>query len=178
METIFLACFLFGALFSALSAFTFLDSATLGDPFDDASVSGHHPLRFFNLTSMVAFCTWFGAAGYLLLAFAHWPLLLVLPPAAVAGLAATWIVRTFVAKVRGSERVLNPRHFQKEGTIAKVTVSIPAGGVGEVVFPMAGTRRSEGARSVTGEAIGREREVVITGYERGVALVQPLDDQI
>lgn len=176
METVFLACFLFGALFSAVSAFTFLDSATLGDHFDDASVSGHDLFRFFNLTSLVAFCTWFGAAGFLLLKFAHWPVLFAIPVAMSAGLAAAWIMGTFLSKVRASERVLNPRHYQLEGTIATVTVSIPAQGVGEVVFPMAGTRRSEGARSVTGEAIAREREVVITGYEEGMALVQPLDE--
>lgn len=176
METTFLACFLFGVLFSAVSAFGFLDSGTHGDHVDDASVSGHHLLRYFNLTSLVAFCAWFGAAGYLLLKFAHWPLLVALPLAMVAGMAAAWIVRTFVAKVRASERVLNPRHYLIEGTLAKVTVSIPADGVGEVVFAMAGTRRSEGARSVSGQEIGREREVVITGYEKGVALVQPLDE--
>ncbi|HEY9854302.1 MAG TPA: hypothetical protein V6D05_01105 [Stenomitos sp.] len=175
METLFLACFLFGALFSGLSAFGFLHSATHGDHIDDASAS-HSLLRYFNVTSLVAFSAWFGAAGYLLRHFAHWPSLLTLPVAVVAGWAAAWIVRTFIDKVRASERVLHPGDFLLEGTIAKVTVSIPADGVGEVVFPMAGARRSEGARSANGEAIARECEVVITGYEQGVAVVQPLDE--
>jgi hypothetical protein len=54
-----------------------------------------------------------------------------------------------------------------------VTVRIPAGGTGEVVFSKAGARRSEAARALGGVAIPRGSEVVITDYTDGFATVQP-----
>ena len=44
------------------------------------------------------------------------------------------------------------------------------------MFTKAGTRRSEGARSRTGQPIARGTEVVILEYARGIAFVQPWDE--
>jgi hypothetical protein len=41
------------------------------------------------------------------------------------------------------------------------------------VYTLAGTRRSDGARVVTGEALERGAEVVILRVERGIAWVEP-----
>ncbi|MBX6341462.1 MAG: hypothetical protein IRY97_03315, partial [Thermomicrobiaceae bacterium] len=146
----------------------------------EAETSAGHGLGvpLLNASSLLAFLTWFGAAGYLLLAVAGWPLLLVLPVAILAGLAAALLIGLFLGKIIGGERVMDPRAYRLEGTVARVTVSIPAGGVGEIVFTKAGARRSEAARSLIGRAIPRETEVVIVDYDRGVAAVQTLDELV
>ena len=59
--------------------------------------------------------------------------------------------------------------------LARVTVSIPAEGVGEIVFSRDGSIHSEAARSLNLDAIARETEVVIMQYEEGIAIVCPLE---
>jgi len=43
---------------------------------------------------------------------------------------------------------------------------------GELVYTQGGTRKSCGARSDDGSAIEKGSEVVVTGYERGIATVR------
>jgi hypothetical protein len=68
---------------------------------------------------------------------------------------------------------MDPEDYRLEGTLGQVTVGIPAGGTGEIVFEKAGSRRGEAARALNGAAIPRGTEVVITSYARGFATVQP-----
>lgn len=143
----------------------------------DRGVSvGRAALSLLNVSSILAFLTWFGAAGYLLLHFAAWSLLAAAPVAVVAGGAAASWMGLFLAKVRASERVMDPRAYRLEGTVARVIVSIPANGVGEVVFQKMGSRRSEAARGFNGRAIPRGAEVVIVDYQRGIATVDLLNE--
>jgi membrane protein implicated in regulation of membrane protease activity len=132
-------------------------------------------LAILNASSLLAFVTWFGAAGYLALRFGGWSLPLALAAAVVAGLAGAVLLGAFLNKVTAGEQVLDSRAFRLEGTLARVTVSVPARGAGEVVFSKEGRTRSEAARSITGDPIPRGTEVVILRYERGVAHVQPWD---
>jgi hypothetical protein len=134
------------------------------------AVAGSLPLL--SASSILAFLTWFGAAGYLLTR-AAWPLLTALSLAVVAGFVAAVLVALFLRTVLVGSRAMNPDDYRLEGTLAHVTVTIPAGGTGEVVFTKAGTRRSEAARSAGGRAIPRGTEVVVLRYARGVARVQP-----
>lgn len=194
METVFLICFIFGALFTLVSAVLGAADVAihlphgghdggLGHGHDAGSHGGHDAgghghdfaqhLPVFNLSALLAFLTWFGAAGFLLLHVAGWPLLLALLAAILAGVAGAAIIARFLRAVLASERVMDPRDYALEGTIARVSVGIPPRGVGEIIFSLGGVRRSEAARSVTGRAIARDTEVVILGYERGVATVQP-----
>ena len=135
-------------------------------------------LPLFNVTAVLAFLTWFGAAGYLLVRFTPWPLLLALVLAVVVGSAGAVLIALFLRKLLEGERVMDPRDYRLEGTIAHVTVTIPEGGTGEIVFTKAGGRRSEAARSTTGRAIARETEVVILDYARGIARVEPWEDLV
>ncbi|HEX2032881.1 MAG TPA: hypothetical protein VHS99_01730 [Chloroflexota bacterium] len=219
METAFLACFLFGLLFTVVSVALGMAGSLAGahgghgGHFEagqgghGAHGPGHHvelgnldhgghatghgqaahatgshhggpmailqQLPLLNFASLVAFLTWFGAAGYALVRFAAWPLLLAILAAVLAGSAGALLIALFLGKVMAGERVLDPRDDRLPGTLARVTVSIPDHGVGEIVFTKAGRRRSEAARSVTGRAIPRGTEVVILDYSRGVAGVQP-----
>lgn len=132
-------------------------------------------LPIFSLSSLLAFLTWFGAAGYLLMHVAGWNVVLAILVALVAGVAGATVIALVLAKIMAGERVMDPRDYELEGTIARVTIGIPAGGVGEIVFSMAGGRRSEAARGVDNQAIPRETEVVVVDYSKGVAAVETWD---
>lgn len=218
METVFLASFIFGALFTAVSALLGFAGGTVhlghdahlghganggppGHAGHEAELPHHvghaghdltaqhpavghetqtaaHPgpsqgLPVLNVSALLAFLTWFGAAGYLLLRFAAWPLIAALPVAVVAGIAGALVIARFLAAVLAGEREMNPAEYELEGTIARVTITIPAGGVGEIVFSKGGVRRSEAARGLNGHAIPYDTEVVIIDYTGGIATVQP-----
>lgn len=140
------------------------------------AVALHRALPLLNVSSLLAFLTWFGAAGYVLLRFADWPLVAALAAAVVAGGGGALVIALFLAKVLSGEREMDPREYRMEGTIARVTVTVPAAGAGEIVFSKGGSRRSEAARSLSGRPIPRETEVVVVEYEHGVAAVQPWDE--
>jgi hypothetical protein len=100
-------------------------------------------------------------------------LLLALVAALAGGLLAAVFVGGFIAKIREGDRPIDPAAYRLEGSIAKVSVSIPENGVGEIIFTLADRRRSEAARSEHGQAIPRETEVAILSYDNGVATVAP-----
>ncbi len=195
MEALFLGCFLFGALLTLASVLLGAVGAggdglhgahggaghgsgaahgTHAHPGGDAGADGaHRGLPLLNFTSLLAFLTWFGAAGWLLGRLTAWPMPLILPLAALAGGTGSLVVAAFLRLVRAGERTMEPATYRLEGTIARVTVGIPAGGIGEIVFSKAGARRSEAARSLSGRAIPRDTEVVVIEYAGGIATVQP-----
>jgi membrane protein implicated in regulation of membrane protease activity len=216
MESIFLACFVFGALFTVSSvALGFAGhgaahfghgghaahvghgghTAHIGHAGDAAHVghgsvdghAGHHvhgeiphaepsrldTLPWLNASSFVGALTWFGAAGYLMLRLGEWALPAVIIGALLAAGVGWYLVARFLGLVLAGEREMDPEDYRLEGTVGQVTVSIPAGGTGEVVFDKAGARRSEAARATGGVPIPRGSEVVITTYADGFAIVQP-----
>jgi membrane protein implicated in regulation of membrane protease activity len=130
-------------------------------------------LPLLNVSSVIGALTWFGAAGYLLLRLGATALPVVILGALLAGGIGWYLVARFLGLVLAGEREMDPADYRLEGTIGKVTVGIPAGGTGEVVFTMAGARRSESARAAGGGPIPRGSEVVITAYADGFAAVQP-----
>ncbi len=144
----------------------------------DQQAPAHGGLPVLNVSSLLAFLTWFGATGYLLTRFAGWPVALAAPSAVAMGALGAVLVGLFLAKVLAGEREMDPRDYRLEGTIARVTVTVPAGGAGEVMFTKAGSRRSEAARSLSGTPIARDSEVVIIAYEHGIAAVQPWNEFI
>jgi len=183
MENVFLACFAFGALFTLVSVVLGMAGEGLGHFHHGghighghgAHAGGHHTstLPLLNASSVVGALTWFGAAGYLLLRLGDWALPVAILGALVAGAVGWYLVARFLQLVLSGERVMDPDDYRLEGTIGQITVGIPAGGTGEVVFSKAGGRRSEAARSTNGVAIPRGSEVVITTYTDGFATVQP-----
>lgn len=221
METLFLFCFVFGALFTIVSAvlgftgsaFTHLPGGhvhpgnghelTIGHAGHGNGQTGAHPLHgqadhslahagehaeqssappffshvpLFNVSSLLAFVTAFGATGFILMHYSGWPALWATVVAILPGIAADVLIALMLGKILAGETVMRPVDYELEGTIGRVTVSIPAGGVGEVVFSKRGTRRSEAARSLGAKPISYDTEVVIIDYEHGIALVQPYDD--
>ncbi len=127
-----------------------------------------------NANTLTAFVAFFGGVGYVLYSSFGVAAGLALILAVAAGLGGGALVFWFLARVlyRG-QRFLDPADFQLEGSVARVSRSIRSDGIGEIVYSKDGTRRSEGARSATGEEIPEGTEVVIVRYERGLAHVEP-----
>ena len=125
----------------------------------------------------MAFLTWFGGAGYILRVYYGAWLPLAVALAVLIGVAGAAIVFAFLSRVLyASQTVLDPKDYYLPGTLARVSSPIRAGGTGEVIYSKGGTRQVAGARSLDGREIGRDNEVVIMRYERGLAYVQRWDD--
>ena len=194
MESVFLGCFLFGFLLviaSVLLGFAHLalpgghDAFHVGHSTVHASAHSHgdghgdghgdsiHGLPIWNVSSLLAFLMWFGAGGYAAMQWLGLPALLALGPAVALGGAGAVLVSAFLGLVMRGETRMDPADYRVEGTLARVTVSIPEGGTGEIIFSKVNGRRGEGARSLDGCPIPRGEEVVVVDYQRGIALVQP-----
>lgn len=136
-----------------------------------------HPLMpYMSTTAIVAFLTWFGGAGYILTNSAKWPWFFAIIPAAIAGVAGASVIAAFITWLRRGSKAMRQEDFNLQGTLARVTVEIPANGVGEIVFTMGGARRCEAAKNLSERALAQGSEVVITSYERGMAIVEPLKE--
>jgi hypothetical protein len=189
LQSIFLACFGFGALFT-------VGSLVLGmaDGFGNGvfhmgghgvghgggHAGAHHhgwrSLPLVNPSSALGFLTWFGAAGYLLTRYAGWAVVPVFVGALVAGAVGWLLIARFLGLILAGEREMDPADYRLVGTVGRISVSVPAGGTGEMIFSKAGARRSEAARGVEGRPIARGTEVVITAYQSGFAIVQPWEE--
>lgn len=177
---IYLTLFAFGLIFTVASLFLNtgddLPDLNAGGDADASDGSGTHGPSPFSLSTAMIFITWFGATGYIARTWGGLAVPFTFALAALLGLVGAALVYLFLAKVlwRGQTQ-LHPADYAVEGTIAHVTSSIRAGGVGEIVYTLAGSRRVDGARSVDGSAIPTGAEVSIVRYDGGLAYVAPLD---
>jgi membrane protein implicated in regulation of membrane protease activity len=127
----------------------------------------------FNFGTLMVFLAWFGGVGYLLNSYHRFAWLMVLAFAMLSGMTGAAIVFVFVAKVLlAHEQDCDAVDEQWPGVLGHVSVTIRAGGTGEIVFSQSGVRRVSGARSDDGSAIARGTEVVVTRYEKGIAYVR------
>ena len=127
----------------------------------------------FNPATLAAFLAWFGGTGYLLERFSTLTFVLGLTLAMIAGLVGAAIIFVFITKVLMSkDEELDPADFEMVGVLGRISSGIRAGGTGELTYSQAGTRRSCGARSEDGTAMGQGEEVVVTRYEKGIAYVR------
>ncbi len=130
-----------------------------------------------NLNAVLIFLFGFGLVGYLLHNLTDMGGFLVLLAASAAGVIAAAALNIALAQLFGEESGrLENDSSEMVGRIARVTLPIHAGGIGEVVFPGDnGTRRSLGARAADRETIERDADVVIIAYADGIAVVQSWD---
>ncbi len=176
LDTLLLGTFLFGLLFTIGSLL--LGVADLGADADGGDHGGgdHGFASFINVSSILAFITWFGGVGYLARNGLGFPWFVALALAIAGGLAAGWVVLWFIRKVlRSPDDTLDPRDFERVGVLARVTSSIRPGGVGEIVWEQRGARMVTSARSASEAPIGRGTEVLILRVDRGMAVVEPFD---
>jgi hypothetical protein len=127
----------------------------------------------FNPPSLAAFLAWFGGTGYLLTRFSTVWVGFGLILAIVSGVVGGAIIFFFLSRVLISEdENMDPADYDMVGVLGKLSVSIRAGGTGELLYSQMGTRRVCGARSEDGGAISKGTEVVVTRYEKGIAYVR------
>ncbi len=137
----------------------------------DGSHAGH--ISVFNFVTLTAFLAWFGGTGYLLTRYSSLWFLAGLGFSILSGLIGAAIIFQFLIRVLTSEdENLDPADFEMCGVLGRTSVSIRAGGTGEIIYSQEGTRRTCGARSENGSAIAKGTEVVVTRYEKGIAYVK------
>jgi hypothetical protein len=175
LDAIFLGAFLFGLLFSvialALGAVDF--GADHGAHVGHDGDSGIHD--YLNVSIILAFIAWFGGIGYLASNGAGWTAAVSIIVANAGGLVGAYLIYQLFARVirpAGSTE-LDPRDFELQGKLARVTSSILPGGVGEIVYEQSGARMVRAARSSSGTAIPRGTEVIVLRADRGVGIVAP-----
>ncbi|HET9660247.1 MAG TPA: hypothetical protein VFP05_07940 [Thermomicrobiales bacterium] len=175
LDAIFLGAFLFGLLFSVIAlALGAVDvGADHGAHIGHDSDAGIHD--YLNVSVILAFISWFGGIGYLASNGAGWTAAVSIGVAIAGGLVGAYLIYQLFARVirpAGSTE-LDPRDFELQGKLARVTSSIRPGGVGEIVYEQSGARMVRAARSSTGTAIPRGTEVVVLRADRGVGIVAP-----
>ncbi len=130
-----------------------------------------------NLYAILTFLFWFGLIGYMLRNLTNFGALSAFFGALLVGIAGAVLVNLVMARLMGRDYgELTAESSEMVGTIATVSMAIRAGGIGEVIYTKGtGGRKSIGARSVDNQPIARDAEVVIVGYEKGIAQVQTWD---
>jgi membrane protein implicated in regulation of membrane protease activity len=183
----YLICFLVGVTFSVVSfvggswhlPHVHLPHAPVGHGGHVAA--GHNgssaEMPVFNFATITAFLAWFGGAGYLLTKYSALTVTMIAVIAVVSGIVGAAIIFFFVVKLLlKHDRELDPADYERVGMLGRVVSPIRQNGTGEIVFSMAGTRHTCGARSESGEALTKDTEVVITRYEHGIAYVQKFEE--
>jgi hypothetical protein len=180
LDAIFLGAFLFGLLFTALSLI--LGAAHIGaDHGGDIGHDGNgHDASHVNLSTILAFIAWFGGIGYLAHNGAGWTAFASVLVAIAGGLAGGYLIYQLFARViRPSETApLDPRDFELQGKLARVSSSVLAGGTGEITYVQNGARMVRAARAADGRAIPRGTDVIVLRAERGIGIVAPWDELV
>ena len=134
-------------------------------------------VSWLNASTLMAFLAWFGGTGYLLTKRSSLVALTCLAIAAASGLTGGWIVYRFMYRLlQNRDAEMNEWDYRHEGSVGKVSITIPSDGTGEVIFEQHGVRRSAGAKSDNGSALEKGAEVVISRYEKGMAYVRRWDE--
>src|SRR5580658_720505 len=173
-ESFYFGCFLIGFFFSLLAfvaGFGFLHLPGWHVHAGHGPHGGQNsPINF---GTVAAFLAWFGGTGYLLTRYSNIWALLALGLASLSGLAGASAVFWFLVKVLlADEKELDPLDYDMIGVLGNASSTVHEGGVGEMIFSQAGTRRAAAIRGENGEAIAKGVEVVVTRYEKGIAYVR------
>ena len=188
MTSFFVGCFAFGLLFTVVTSLLGGFGGTqshgiahglfggLTGSHGSAQAHGHgaNPVSPFSLSTLSAFLTWFGGAGYLLTRYSPLAALVVAVTALIFGVIGAALFFTAIARfIVPRLTVLNPEDFRVPGAVARVTSTIQPRGIGEIVYTLGGTRHADGARSESGDLIERGTQVVILRVDKGIAYVEP-----
>jgi membrane protein implicated in regulation of membrane protease activity len=172
-DAVLLGLFLFGLLLTL--ATLLLGFADVGMHHFHAGADDGGPLHA-SLGAILVFLTWLGGVAFLLRRAAGWPLLLALAVAAAAGIGVAAVVQRAVGRLSDpTGSVLEPEAYRLPGTLGRVTSSIRAGGVGEVVYEKGGVRHVVAARAAERGGLPRGAEVVVLRVEDGIATVESFD---
>jgi len=143
----------------------------------NAAAGGHtadqSPVSPFNFVTLTAFLAWFGGTGFLITRFSSIWFALGLMIALGAGLFGAGIVFLFLTRVLIShEENMDAADYEMVGVLGRISMPIRENGTGEIIYSQAGTRRTCGARSESGNALEKGEEIVVTRYDKGIAYVR------
>jgi membrane protein implicated in regulation of membrane protease activity len=195
LSLVFIGSFLFGLVFLLLTAFagashghalahhvdTHIHHIGVGHN-HHAVVNGNDHTSHFSLftvinpTTIVFFLLGFGLCGYIFHTVSlALPLTLIL--ALVCGLIFAILLLMLVSRVFGdSEGETIQDVSDRTGLLGKVSVTIQPNALGEVMYiSPGGMRKSIPARSIHGDRLERDQEVVVVNYQQGVAEVDTWD---
>ena len=195
-ETFYLVCFLAGLMLSFISLLggmghfgghvhvphvhvphathlPHMPHVTAGAAHPAGAGSGGAEVPWWNAFTIMIFLCWFGAAGFLLTKYGSFVAGVVVVLALICGIAGGAIIFMFLTKVlMPHERELTADETDVVGVVGRVSSPIRVGGTGEIVYQQLGATRSAIARTEDGEPIGKEEEVYVIRYEKGIAYVR------
>jgi len=130
-------------------------------------------LSFINPTSIVLFLLGFGFFGYVFHNTAHLALPFSLVLAGIGGVVIAAVLLVALSRIFGESEANTVQDVSdRTGLLGKVSITLQENGIGEIIYVSpGGMRKSIAARSVDGGRIERDTEVVVIGYQRGVAEV-------
>ena len=128
-----------------------------------------------NPSCAAVYLAWFGGVGYLLTRHTGLVFWLNLIIAMALGLFGAWILAAFLRLLQSSEQPLDPADYELIGTLGRVATPIRESRTGEVISVRDGARKALCARSENGQPIGRDEEVIVTGFQKGIAYVRTWD---
>ena len=133
------------------------------------------PRARWNLPLWAAFCSVFGATGYLLTRYTALGLGLRVLIAVAVGGAAIFGAIALIAKwaIPSAKRDPEDPRYVLQGHPAHVARAIGPASAGEIAYEVDGTRYAAKARSIDGQPVEAGAEVVIERVEDGVAYVEP-----
>jgi hypothetical protein len=95
----------------------------------------------------------------------------------VIGFLGAAIVFVLMAKVLWSPNEnMQSADYHMVGVLGRLSQPIRPGGIGELIYSHGGARKSCGARTDDSTPMDRGSEVVVTGYDRGIATVKRWSD--
>jgi len=151
---------------------------TLADEQAQARYVAARILRARGMT-IAMFSFYFGMTGVFITRIMHLPDWIALLPALALGylgMKATQSAMNFaIAKMRVSS---NFSEAQIVGKTAQVSISIPAGKLGEIVYLVGQSRQTAPARTKPGVVLSKDSEVIITDVQDGVFYVEGWNDEI
>lgn len=142
-----------------------------------ASAGGTGELGMLNASTITAFVTWFGGAGYLASTVGALAGGLAFAVALLGGLAGASVVGYVTVRLLLPRQTppLRPEDYRLEGTLARVIAPLGAGRTGEIGYVKRGVALRAVARCADETPLPAGAEVVVLGAERGIATVAPLE---
>lgn len=132
------------------------------------------PSPLFNLASLAAFTFGFGLTAYLLTSKTSLPMAAQVVVAAVTGALAMTLQSVLIARwaIPSARAEQVDERYLLQGTIGRITNTIPADGSGEMLYVLDGATYTLPARSLDSASVSDNTEVVIDRVEGGVAYVE------
>lgn len=130
-----------------------------------------HEVTGLSMLAISGFTTAFGAFGLASATLLNAPAVLSLLAAAVGGVLVGGMAQIFFIQVLSQSTSSNIQLHTIKGVQARVTVPIPAQGIGQIAIVLSGQRMTLSARSSSEVAIPRTTVVIVDSVRDGVAYV-------